>query len=251
MTSTSTDAKTAANEIVETIKTLVYALLIALVLRVLLFQPFTIPSESMEPGLLVGDYVVITKFDYGWSRHSIPFSPPLPHGMLFQRQASRGDIVVFKRPEDPGGEDVIKRVIGLPGDRIQVMGGAVYVNGRPIPRTEDGFQRDPGDAGVTVERFWEQQGAHRYVTLDRGQGHDGDDTGVYVVPEDHYFVMGDNRDNSADSRWPAGVGMGFVPAENVQGKARFILLSWKPGASILKPWTWLNLRGGRFLRVLS
>ena len=234
------------NDVVETIKTVVYALLIALVIRVLLFQPFTIPSESMEPGLLVGDYVVITKFDYGWSRYSIPLSPPLFKGRIFSRLAKRGDVVVFKKPSDERAEDVIKRVVGLPGDRVQVKDGAVFVNGQPIARTPAGETQDPGDAYITVKRYLETQGAHRYITFDRGPGRDGDDTIVYVVPEDHYFVMGDNRDNSADSRFPQGIGMGFVPAENVMGKARFILLSWKPGASILKPWTWPNLRFDRF-----
>jgi signal peptidase I len=238
-------------ELVELVKTVVAALLIALVLRVLLFQPYTIPSESMEPGLLVGDYVVITKFDYGWSRYSIPLSLPLFTGRIAPRTAARGDVVVFKKPGDERAEDVIQRVVGLPGDRIQVSGGVVSVNGRRVERLPEGEARDPGDLGVPVGRYRERLGAHSFVTFDRGPGHEGDDTGVYVVPRDRYFVMGDNRDNSADSRWPQGLGMGFVPAENVVGRARFILLSWKPGASILKPWTWLALRGGRFFRPLS
>ena len=238
------------NDVVETVRTVVYALLIALDLRVLLFQPFTIPSESMEPGLLVGDYVVITKFDYGWSRYSIPLSPPLFKGRILSHMPQRGDVVVFKKPGDERAEDVIKRVVGLPGDRIQVSGGVVSVNGQVIAQTPAGETRDPGDPYVTVKRSWETQGAHRYITFDRGPGHDGDDTDVYLVPQDHYFVMGDNRDNSADSRFPQGIGMGFVPAENVMGKARFILLSWKPGASILKPWTWPNLRFDRFFQAV-
>jgi signal peptidase I len=248
MTTAATARPAKPNELLETAKTVVAALAIALALRVVIFQPFTIPSESMEPGLLVGDYVVITKFDYGWSRHSIPLSPPLFKGRIFPRLAQRGDVVVFKKPGDERAEDVIKRVLGLPGDRVQVSGGAVFVNGHPIARTNSGEAVDPGDANRPVTQYRETQGPHRYVTLDRGPGHDGDDTGVYRVPQGHYFVMGDNRDNSADSRWPECLGMGFVPAENVLGKARIILLSWKPGASILKPWTWLNLRGGRFLR---
>ena len=236
------------NELLETGKTVLAALAIALALRILLFQPFTIPSASMEPGLLVGDYVVITKFDYGWSRHATPFSPPLPSGRFAPRPVQRGDVVVFKKPGDERAEDVIKRVVGLPGDRVQVSGGAVSVNGRPVARSLLGGARDPGDTGVAVAEHRESLGAHRYVTLDRGPAHDGDDTGAYLVPQDHYFVMGDNRDNSADSRWPQGLGMGFVPAENLLGKARIVLLSWNPGASILKPWTWLDLRTSRFLR---
>jgi signal peptidase I len=245
---TKSSPPSALAKVIDVIRTVVVALVIALVLRVVLFQPFTIPSSSMEPGLLVGDYVVITKFDYGWSRHSIPFSPPLFEGRLFDRGIERGDVVVFKKPGDEQSEDVIKRVIGLPGDRIQVVGGAVLLNGRPLARTVAAPHPDEPKASVT--RFRESLGGHSYITPDLGRDGDGDDTGVYRVPEGSYFVMGDNRDNSADSRWPRGAGMGFVPAENVMGKARFILLSWKPGASILKPWTWLNLRGGRFFRAL-
>ena len=130
-------ASGAANEAVEIVKTIVYALLIALVLRVILFQPFTIPSESMEPALLKGDYIIVSKYSYGWSHHSIPFSPPLFHGRLFERTPKRGDIIVFKLPRD-GHTDYIKRLIGLPGDRIQVNNGQVFINGVPVPRQFDG-----------------------------------------------------------------------------------------------------------------
>ncbi|WP_309643759.1 signal peptidase I [Phenylobacterium sp.] len=227
-------------EIVDTARTVAYALLIALVLRVFLFQPYTIPSASMEPALLVGDYIVVSKFDYGWSRHSVPFSPPLPHGRLMGRAPERGDVVVFQLPRD---ESVayIKRVIGLPGDRVQVIGGVVFVNGRAIPRAPIGPIQDPGDPQVTVvqERETKPNG-QTYTTFDRGSGHEGDDTEVYIVPADHYFVMGDNRDNSLDSRWPSAIGVGLVPADNLAGKARFVMLSWRDGASLFKPWTWVT-----------
>ena len=231
------------NELVEIDKTVIAALAIALVLRVALFQPFTIPSDSMEPGLLTGDYVVTSKFDYGWSRHSLPLGLPLFKGRVLAREPARGDVIVFKLPRDVS-QAYVKRLVGLPGDQVQVRGGVVYVNGRPIPRTAVGATQDPGSPEVTVEQVVERQGAHRYVTFERGPGHDGDDTQVYVVPDGHYFMMGDNRDNSLDSRWPqAALGVDFVPRENLIGRARFVLVSWKPSASILKPWTWLNLRG--------
>jgi signal peptidase I len=232
-------------------KTLGAALLIALVLRVVLFEPFTIPSESMEPGLVTGDYIVVTKWDYGWSRHSIPLDPPLFKGRILQSHGPRrGDVVVFKLPRDPSGETLIKRVIGLPGDRVQVRGGTVYVNGAQIRQTPDGFTPDPGAPDVTVERKIEHRPDGRaYVTFDRGPDHDGDDTDTYPVPEGNYLMMGDNRDNSLDSRWPEAVGVGFVPAENIVGQARVVLLSWR-GASILKPWTWLNVDVSRFLRPI-
>ena len=231
----------------ETAGTVISALLIALMIRVELGQPYTIPSESMEPGLLVGDYILVSKFDYGWSRWSIPLGPPLFHGRVLAREPSRGDVVVFAKP----GEEhttMIKWLIGVPGDQVQVRGGVLYRNDRPVARTPDGEMEDPGDVGLIVARFREMRPG--YVTLDRGQGYPGDDTEVFSVPAGHYFFMGDNRDNSADSRFPQGLGVGLVPAENLIGKARWRVLSWQPGASLLKPWTWLNLRGGRAFQAV-
>lgn len=226
------------------------ALAIALVLRVALFEPFTIPSESMEPGLLTGDYIVVSKFDYGWSRYSIPLGLPLFKGrVLAAGTPKRGDVVVFKLPRDPR-ESWIKRVIGLPGDRVRVQGGVIFVNDRAIVQRDGGFTRDPGAPDVTVQRKYEQRPDGRtYITFDRGPFHEGDDTDTYLVPEGHYLMMGDNRDNSLDGRWPGSVGVGFVPAENVVGQARFVLLSWR-GASILKPWTWLNVDLSRFVQAI-
>jgi signal peptidase I len=238
-------------EMGETLKTVAGGLVIALVLRVLLFEPFTIPSASMEPGLLTGDYVVTSKWDYGWSRHSIPFSPPLWRGRVLFHQPQRGDVVVFKLPRDTT-VTYVKRIIGLPGDRVQVKGGVAFVNGRPIARTAAGPADDPDQPGLVVQQFREARAdGHPYVTFDEGPGHDGDDTGVYIVPADHYFMMGDNRDNSLDSRWPKELGVGFVPAENIIGKARFVMLSWREGASILKPWTWGKLRPSRFFHAVN
>jgi signal peptidase I len=245
---TPTDASTpnsssgggAANEVVEIVKTIVYALLIALVLRVILFQPFTIPSESMEPALLKGDYIIVSKYSYGWSHHSIPFSPPIFHGRVMGKVPARGDIIVFKLPRD-GRTDYIKRLIGLPGDRVQVVDGQVMINGVPIPRQPMGPTQDPGNPAMTVMQYKETMSDGKtYTTFDQSPAHDGDNTDVYIVPQGHYFFMGDNRDNSLDSRWPKEIGVGFVPAENVVGKAQIILLSWSDGASLFKPWTWFT-----------
>jgi signal peptidase I len=241
---------TFAAQALEAAKTIVAALAIALVLRVAFFEPFTIPSDSMEPGLRTGDYIVTSKWDYGWSRHSIPFSPPLFKGRILQAHGPRrGDVVVFKLPRDPR-ETWIKRVMGLPGDRVRFAGGVVYVNDRPIAQADGGLTSDPGAPDVTVQRKIEQSPDGRaYVTFDRGPLHDGDDTGTYLVPEGHYLMIGDNRDNSLDGRWPGAVGVGFVPAENLVGQARIVLLSWR-GASVLKPWTWLNVDLSRFFRAI-
>lgn len=243
----------AANDFAEIFKNIVMVAVIFLVVRVLLFQPFTIPSASMEPTLLPGDYVVITKFSYGFSRYSMPFSPPLFHGRLFAHAPQRGDVVVFRLPRD-GRTDYIKRLIGLPGDRIQVKGGVVLINGQPVPRdqlpstTEEG----PFGLGQQVAHFLEHlPNGKSYTTSDYGPDGDMENTGVYEVPAKSYFFMGDNRDNSADSRYPEAVGVGFVPEENLVGKAQVILFSWNEQASVFKPWTWLlNFRPSRFFNLL-
>jgi signal peptidase I len=244
----------AARELWEIVKTIVYALAIALVLRVIFFQPFTIPSASMEPNLYEGDYIIVSKFTYGWSRHSIPFSPPIFHGRIFEHQAHRGDIVVFKLPRD-GHTDYVKRVIGLPGDHVQMKDGLLYVNDKLIEREPLSPVREDIGFGVVrdVARYEEKlQSGKTYATQDFGPDNPLDNTGVYVVPEGYYFMMGDNRDNSLDSRVPpADDGVGYVPAENLVGKAQIILLSWKPQASIFKPWTWiLDARPSRFFKIL-
>ena len=245
---TDTPAPGAVRELVETVRVVALGLLAATAIQTALFQPFTIPSSSMEPGLVIGDYVVVSKFAYGWSRASLPFNPPLPDGRLFGHQAERGDVVVFRRPSAPD-QTWVKRVIGLPGDRVQVMGGTVFINGRAIVRTPLNLVQDHDDPGRQVLRVREAQAdGSAYLTYDGGSGMPGDDTGVYVVPEGQYFMMGDNRDNSLDSRWPADVGVGLLPAGNIVGKAEVVVASWKPGAGLFKPWTWLNLQAGRFLK---
>ncbi|PIB91728.1 signal peptidase I [Caulobacter sp. FWC2] len=263
-------------EFIEIIKTVAYALGIALVLRVLLFQPFTIPSASMEPNLYQGDYIIVSKFSYGWSKHSIPFSPPIIKGRILGHAPTRGDIIVFKLPRD-NRTDYIKRLIGLPGDKVQVRGGQVFINGKALPRKEQAPALVDTGYGFTqqVQRFQETNPEGRqYNTQDFGPDSRGDNTGVYTVPAGCYFFMGDNRDNSADSRFDPGVspyaesackwdyeldqyigdevGVGFVPAENLVGRAQIILLSWNAEASLFKPWTWfLNARPSRFFHVLK
>ena len=237
-------------DILETLRIVGAGLLIAVALRIVVFQPFTIPSSSMEPGLVTGDYIVVSKFAYGWSRASVPFHPPLPAGRLLGKDPERGDVVVFRLPRDPD-QTWIKRVIGLPGDRIRVAGGQVFVNDAPIPQTPLGMTQDHDAPERTVLQVREQRADGRsYVTYDGGAGQPGDDTETYVVPAGQYFMMGDNRDNSLDSRWPRELGVGFLPADNVVGKAGFVLASWKPGAALYKPWTWLNLQWDRFARPI-
>jgi signal peptidase I len=247
------EAAPAKNETWEVIKTVAVALLIALVLRVILFQPFTIPSASEEPNLYEGDYVFVTKFDYGWSKHSIPLSPPLFAGRIFDHQPKRGDIIVFKLPRD-NKTDYIKRLIGLPGDRVQMKDGLLYLNGQRVPRESKGVVQETGGTSVIrdVERFQETlPGGRTYLTNDFGTGYDLDNTQEVTIPPGYYFFMGDNRDNSADSRLPPEIGVGLVPEENLVGRARIVLISWSQGASLFKPWTWvLNLRPSRFGHVL-
>jgi signal peptidase I len=272
-----TDKKSgAARETGEIVKTIVYALVIALIIRTLLFQPYTIPSASEEPNLYQGDYIIVSKWSYGYSRHSILFSPPVFKGRVFFHPPTRGDIIVFKLPRD-GHTDYIKRLIGLPGDRVQMRAGRLYVNGAELA---ENLQRTviAHDRGYPEKVNWYLETnpeGRQYTIADHGVNEAADNTGVYVVPPHCYFMMGDNRDNSEDSRFDPGLppedarlggcgwdsrldaalgaetGVGFVPEDNLIGKAQIIMLSWRENASILKPWTWFDLRPDRFLRLLK
>jgi len=224
----------------ETIKVIIQALLIAVVVRTVLFQPFNIPSGSLIPTLLIGDYLFVSKYAYGYSKHSIPFSPPLFSGRIFGSEPKRGDIVVFKLPKD-NSTDYIKRVVGLPGDRIQVIGGVLHINGQPVQRerVEDYKTVDEYGRPTAVPRYKEtfpDGSSTHYVIELKGDRAYWDNTDVYTVQPGHYFMMGDNRDNSTDSRDEANVGQ--VPAENLVGRAEIIFFSIDEGASLWRPWEW-------------
>lgn len=237
-------------EALDILRTAAIALGLALIFRIVAWQPYTIPSSSMEPGLVTGDYIVVSKFAYGWSRASLPFAPPLFEGRVLGAGPTRGEVVVFRDSVHPD-KTLIKRVIGLPGDRVRVRDGLVSVNGVTTPRTDRGLALDRDDPDIHPRRLDERlPGGRTYATFDRGEA-PGDDTGVYVVPEGQYFMMGDNRDNSLDSRWPtAAGGVGFVAAQDIVGRADMVLASWHPGAGVLKPWTWLDLQWDRFFRPI-
>ena len=230
----------------ETVKVIIQALLLALVIRTFLFQPFSIPSGSMMPTLLVGDYLFVSKWSYGFSKYSFPFSPDIFEGRVLSFEPDRGDVVVFRKPHEED-VDYIKRLIGLPGDHVQMREGILYLNGKAVPRESAG--EFTFDDGTTAEQYRETlpNGAS-YVTLDLSPNSPGDNTREFVVPPDHYFMMGDNRDNSLDSRFDVG----YVPFENFVGKARVIFFSIKDDVSPLEVWQWpSDLRPSRFFSWLG
>jgi len=244
-------------ELFDIVRTVVYALLIALVVRVFFFQPFTIPSASMEPNLYEGDYIVVSKWSYGYSRHSMPWSPPLFEGRLLSHMAERGDIVVFKRPNNDGEgyTDYIKRVIGLPGDTVQMISNRLYINGEQVQDVvvEAAQVRGAFQGQTPIQLRETLPGGHEFRIQDFGPGSPSDDTDAFTIPDGHYFVMGDNRDDSMDSRyvWEAG-GVGLVPHENLVGKAQVILFSWTPGAALLNVPSWFtHVRTERFFTDLE
>ena len=248
--------KSLAQEVRETAMTVAIALLVALVLRTILFQPFTIPSRSMEPNLLIGDYIITSKFTYGYSGASVPLNPALTKGRILGGEPKRGDVIVFKTPAERN-KDLIKRLVGLPGDRIQVQGGVLVVNGTPLKRVADGVGKPEACGPYAVKaptRYVETNLEGRaYDTYDCDPNGPLDNTPVFLVPDGHYFFMGDNRDNSLDSRVdPMSNGVGYVPAKNLVGKAQIVLLSWDEDASIFKPWSWFSdARPGRFFKGLE
>lgn len=254
--------------IVETIKTIVYALLIAGIFRTLFFQPFWIPSGSMKDTLLIGDFLFVNKMAYGYSKHSCPFSMCPLSGRLLFSEPERGDVVVFRHPVN--GSDFIKRLIGLPGDTVQVRDGKIILNGVDVPQVADGqftetydrqgpmghlprCENSAGTVGVGAEctksRFVETlPGGRTHAVLNIDTNGFADNTDVFTVPAGEYFFMGDNRDNSQDSRYGQAVGgVGFVPAENLIGRADRIMFS-SAGSSLFYFWTW---RPDRFFKAVE
>jgi signal peptidase I len=252
--------------LLDTVRTVVYAVLIALVVRTFAYEPFNIPSGSMIPTLLVGDYLFVSKFSYGYSRYSLPFGLPLFPGRILFHPPRRGDVVVFKVPTD-NSTDFIKRLVGLPGDSIQVKHAILYINGKPAPRQRiaDYLPRDGSEALVPVPQYIETlpDGVrHRIIQFsDNGPL---DNTPIYHVPPGRYFMMGDNRDNSEDSRvgfsgsYPPqscfanrADALCYVPAENLVGRADIIFFSTNGEAQLWQFWKWpFAIRYDRLFHII-
>ncbi len=239
-------------KIIDNIKTLIIALVIAIIIRSLLFQPFYIPSSSMEPTLLVGDRIFVSKYTYGFSKHSFPFSPPVSNKRIFNSKPDYGDLIVFKTPAD-NRTDFIKRLIGFPGDEIQFINGELHLNKKKIIREEikEKFQIKCGEKINEVISYIEiLPNGKRYLAVYNKTG-SMMNTDSYVVPDKHYFFLGDNRDCSRDSRFLSSVG--YVHEINLIGKAKIIFFSndTKKG-SVLKFWNWKNsIRINRFFKKLK
>ena len=248
-----TSDKAGNNGFVETIRTIVYAVLIALVVRTVAYEPFNIPSGSMIPTLLVGDYLFVSKFSYGYSRFSLPFGLPLFGGRILAEAPKRGDVAVFKLPTD-NSTDYIKRVIGLPGDRIQMVDGVLNINGKAVERTriEDYVMQSHFGTVQRVPQYIEtlpNGRSYRIIETDHNMG-SLDNTPEYLVPDGNYFMMGDNRDNSLDSR--ALDHVGYVPFENYVGPAEFLFFSTDQSARIWEIWKWpFAIRYNRLFRGID
>jgi signal peptidase I len=226
---------------------IIVCIILPICFRAFLYSPRHIPSSSMKPTLLIGDYIFISKFAYGFSKYSFPFGYKINYfdGRIGESEKpKRGDIIVFRPPNDPQ-TDYIKRLIGLPGDRIQMQNGRLILNGEvlPIKRVEDFLEEKPDGTMYNVKRYTETlPNGVSYKILDEIQASPSDDTEEFVVPENHYFFVGDNRDNSADSR----VSIGYVPQENLIGKAEIIFFSNK--SNFIEIWNWVtSFRKNRFL----
>ena len=238
--------------IIENTKTLIYALIIAVIIRSLIIQPFYIPSSSMEPNLLVGDRLFVTKYSYGYSKHSFPFSPPIFKGRILSKKPKRGDVVVFKTPAD-NRTDYIKRLIGLPGDQIQFIDSNLYINNNEvlksrISKNDEIYCGNKTIKVFTFEELLPNKKKHNTVYLKDFSYQNSD---IFIVPEKHYFFLGDNRDCSKDSRFLSSVG--YVHKDNLVGKAQFIFFSSdKSKGNIFSFWKWnKSVRFERFFKKIK
>jgi signal peptidase I len=246
-------AKRKAGGIVETIKTVVYAMLIAIAIRTIAFEPFNIPSGSMIPTLLVGDYLFVSKYSYGYSRYSLPLSPPLFSGRVFGHPPERGDVAVFKLPRDTS-VDYIKRIVGLPGDTIQMIHGQLFINGKQVerqPADPPEYVAEGDGPKMLLKQYLETlPGGHEHLILKASDDQPLDNTQEYKVPEGYVFAMGDNRDNSLDSRVLNAVG--FIPEENLVGRAEIIFFSVDATAPWWAVWEWpFEIRWSRLFSTIN
>lgn len=250
MSVSTTDKEKQAGGFGETVKVIVHALILAILVRTFLFQPFNIPSGSMKSTILVGDYLFVSKFSYGYSRYSFPFGLAPFSGRIWSAEPRRGDVIVFK--ETHSGKEYIKRLIGLPGDRIQMKHGVLHINGEAVQREQvaDFVEQSPYGGERRTKRYRETlPNGVSYDTLDLRENGPADNTQEYNVPDGHYFMMGDNRDDSADSRELNGVG--YVPFENLIGRAEILFFSIEEGAAAWQVWTWPgSIRWGRIFETL-
>lgn len=237
------------NNFFSNVKSVSLAVFIALLIRSFIAEPFNIPSGSMKPNLLVGDFIFVSKWSYGYSKHSLPFSLPLIPKKIFSKFPNRGDIVVFKTPED-NRTDYIKRVIGIPGDKIRIVNGEIKLNDNFIVRKKmnDFVDNDKKASMKRVRKYKEFHKQLTYEVLDIMDNGIADNTELFEVPEEYFFVMGDNRDNSQDSRFKT---VGFIPVDNLVGKARFIFFSLE-NSRFLEIWKWPKaIRGSRIFKTIK
>ena len=230
-------------------KSISIAILIAIIIRSFVAEPFNIPSGSMKPNLLVGDFIFVSKWSYGYSKHSLPFSIPLIP-KIFSKIPSRGEVVVFKTPND-NRTDYIKRVIGLPGDKIKIIDGQIYINENLVLRKKENDFLDILSNGnsIRIRQYREYFFNEEVMVLDLMDNGIVDNTNTFVVPDNHFFVMGDNRDNSQDSRFLQN--LGYIPFDNLVGKAQFIFFSLE-NSRFYQIWKWPNsIRYGRIFKKIK
>ena len=240
------------NFLIDNLKTLFYALIIAIIIRSLLIQPFYIPSSSMEPNLLVGDRIFVTKYSYGYSKHSFPFSPPIFKGRLIYNEPKRGDVIVFKTPAD-NRTDYIKRLIGLPGDTIQFIDSNLYINNSEIIKSKTSSSDEIFCGKKIIDVFTFEENLDNKIKYSSVylKNFPYQNSDIFKVPENHYFFLGDNRDCSKDSRFLSSVG--YVHKDNLVGKAQFIFFSSdRTMGSIFSIWKWNKvLRLNRFFKKIN